>query len=293
MRRDVFSGYHPAVGFLYFAAVVTFTMVFFHPVMLAVSLAASSAYAVYLKGKKAARLLMFGILPMALITMALNPLFNHEGATILLWLPNGNPLTLEAMLYGAASAAMLSSAVIWFVCINGVLTSDKFVWLSGRAAPALSLMISMALRLVPRLAARMRETSAARKAAGGADAGGNIRHAVSVLSAAVSWALEGSIETADSMKCRGYGLSGRTSYSNYRWSGRDSAALVFILYCSAYIALGGISGGTAWRYYPLTGGELTSPYAVSVFVAYFALCAFPMYLNVKERLEWKYSLSEN
>lgn len=36
--NDAFAGYHPLVNFVWFAAVLTYTMLFMHPVMLAVAL---------------------------------------------------------------------------------------------------------------------------------------------------------------------------------------------------------------------------------------------------------------
>lgn len=92
-----------------------------------------------------------GLLPMAALAALVNPAFNHEGATILTYLPSGNPLTLESMLYGAAAAVMLASVVLWFSSFNEVITSDKFVYLFGRILPALSLVLSMGAALYPEI----------------------------------------------------------------------------------------------------------------------------------------------
>ena len=87
---------------------------------------------------------------MAALAALVNPAFNHEGATILTYLPSGNPLTMESMFYGVAAAVMLASVVLWFSSYNEVMTSDKFVYLFGRIIPALSLVLSMALRFIPK-----------------------------------------------------------------------------------------------------------------------------------------------
>ena len=126
-NKDAFSGYHPTINFLYFALVLLFSMCLMHPVYLAISLTGELAYDIYLKGRKAARFAVMGLLPMAVFAALVNPAFNHEGATILTYLPSGNPLTLESMLYGAAAAVMLASVVLWFSSYNEVMTSDKFV----------------------------------------------------------------------------------------------------------------------------------------------------------------------
>ena len=136
--RDSFSCYHPLVNLVFFAEVLGFAMFLLHPLCLAISLLCGLAYALCLNGKKALGLCLKGILPMMVFTALLNPVFNHEGATILTWLPSGNPLTLESILYGFAAAAMLAAVVLWFSCFNAVITSDKFVYLFGRIIPALS-----------------------------------------------------------------------------------------------------------------------------------------------------------
>ena len=104
-------------------------MFLMHPVSLAISLASALVYAVYLNGRRAVRFSLLYMLPMMVAAALVNPAFNHEGATILTYLPSGNPLTLESILYGAAAAAMLAAVVTWFSCYTAVMTSDKFVYL--------------------------------------------------------------------------------------------------------------------------------------------------------------------
>ena len=82
--------------------------------------------------KKAVRLSLVFLLPMILLIVLVNPVFNHEGMTILTYFPWDNPLTLESIVYGIASAFLLSSTVLWFSSFNAVITSDKVVFLFGR-----------------------------------------------------------------------------------------------------------------------------------------------------------------
>lgn len=49
------------------------------------------------------------------------------------------------------------------------------------------------------------------------------------------------METADSMKSRGYGLPGRTAFSLYRYSRRDRLLLLWLALCGAYVAAAGRS----------------------------------------------------
>ena len=103
----------------------------------------------------------------------------------------------------------------------------------------------------------------------------------------ITWSLENAIETADSMKSRGYGLPGRSAFSIYRFDSRDRSALLWLLFCGIYMVSGWIAGGTAFRYYPTMKGVEPSPFAISFMLVYLALCLTPVILNVKEDRKWQ------
>jgi energy-coupling factor transport system permease protein len=244
-----------------------------------------------LGGKKTLRLGLIFLLPMLILTAALSPLFNHQGGTILAYLPNGNPVTLESTLYGIAAATMLITVIAWFSCVNRVMESDKIVYLFGRVIPALSLILAMSLRFVPRFRAQIKVISNAQKCIGRDVSNGNIfqkaRQGIKILSIMVTWALENAIDTADSMKARGYGLPGRTAFSIYRFAGRDGKAAVFILACVAIVIAGAVTEVYRFRYFPTIMGEWTGLPTLVVFAAYFALGALPVIVNIREDLIWK------
>lgn len=295
-HKDAFSACHPAVNFLYFLLVLLCTMFLLHPVSLAVSLISSLAYAISLNGRRAVRFSLVYLLPMLLLAAVINPAFNHQGVTILAYLPTGNPLTLESILYGLAAAVMLVSVITWFSCYTAVMTSDKFVYLFGRVIPALSLVLSMTLRFVPRFKTQLRAVSEAQRCVGrDVSRGGAVRRvrtAVTILSILVTWSLENAIETADSMKSRGYGLPGRTAFSLYRFGERDKALLAWLAFCGVYLLAGALSGGLAWQYYPAVKGALGGAFPVSFQIVYLALCLTPVILNGREERKWKHLTSE-
>ncbi|MDR2770614.1 MAG: energy-coupling factor transporter transmembrane protein EcfT [Clostridiales Family XIII bacterium] len=284
--RDNFSSYNPIVNMLYFASVMLFSMFFMHPICLTLSFLCAAAYSVYMNGKKALRAGALFMLPMLLVTALINPAFNHEGVTILLYLRDGNPLTLESILYGIAAALMLITVVSWFACYSRVMTSDKLVYLFGRLIPALSLVLSMALRFAPRFKAQIKVVSDAQKCVGRDVSNGSMlhraRHGIRIVSIMVTWALENAIETADSMRCRGYGLPGRTAFSVFRFDRRDLIALLFILACDAYTVAGAVTGGLYFRYFPSVAGLWSGPYPISLFAVCFALYALPVAINLRE-----------
>ena len=104
--KSAFYGLHPSVSFAYFVVVLAFTMIFSHPVCLFISFMCGALYAFRLFGRAAFCRRLSVILALMLFTAVLNPLFSHRGVTILAYLPGGNPLTAESLIYGLAAALM-------------------------------------------------------------------------------------------------------------------------------------------------------------------------------------------
>ena len=288
---DAFAAYHPLVSFVYFLTVLLFSMFLMHPVCLALSLAAVLAYSLRLNGRRALRFNLRYMLPLMLLTALLNPIFNHQGTTVLFYLAAGKPLTLESILYGLAAAAMLVAVIGWFSCYNAVMSSDKFIYLFGRVIPALSLLFSMVLRFVPRFKAQLQTVTAAQRCLGLDTSSGTLRqrarHAISIISIMTTWALENAVETADSMKARGYGLPGRTAFSIYHFSRRDRRLLLLMLALALYVLIGALTGGLGFSYFPAMRYAPLTPYSISVFIAYPLLLALPLIIDCKEDTRWK------
>ena len=171
------------------------------------------------------------------------------------------------------------------------MTSDKFVYLFGKLIPALSLILSMTLRFVPRFTAQIKVVTQAQRCVGRDVSSGSVRkrihNGLTILSIVITWALENAIETADSMRSRGYGMAGRTAFSIYRLQRRDLIALAAIVLLVAYVIVGYATDGIYWQYYPLVSGELTGAYSISIFAAYLGLCLLPLLINFGEDLKWK------
>lgn len=287
--RGGLQAIHPAVSLLYFTAVIVFAMFLMNPVCLTLSLLCSAATAVVLNGRKTVLFALKVILPLALLAIVINPFINHRGVTVLGYLPWNNPLTLESILFGVASAVMLSSTVLWFSSFHTVMTSDKLVFLFGKTLPALGLMLSMSLRFVPKFNAELREVRNAQRLLFPEKSGliPRIKNAVRVLSVMISRALEDSLETADSMKARGYGLKGRTAYSRYRMTGQDWFLLSVTIVLTAAIAVFCFCKTARFRYYPSVT-QLKSAADTFVFYGTYAvLLLIPLILTVGEGIRWR------
>jgi energy-coupling factor transport system permease protein len=262
-----------------------------HPVSLGITLVCAVLYTFFLKGKKAALVSALLTIPMMLLAAVINPIFNHAGVTVLAYFPSGNPLTAESFFYGIAAATMLAAVIFHFACYNEVMTSDKFVYLFGKVIPTLSLVLSMTLKFIPTFTARLKEIVNVQRTLGRDMSSGNIlkrmRCAVKILSVLVTWSLESAVETADSMKSRGYGFPGRTSYSIFHFDKRDLKVLLWITALSLTVLWGMYNGILYYSYFPVfETAEFSAP-AAAVHTAYLLLCATPVIVELREEYRWK------
>ncbi len=288
MKTDAFSKCHPLVNFIFFLGAIGFGMVLLHPAYIAVGLLCGAGYACVLQPRRGLRLAL-GLAPAVLFVGAINPLFNFEGQRILFYLFY-RPYTLEALLYGLAVGGILAVSMLWFSCYSSVLTSDKFLALFGSRIPALSLLLTMILRLIPSLTRKARQILTARQAIGKglgehASKKQQLRSGMGAISALTDWALEGSIVTADSMRSRGYGTARRTSFRRYRFTPRDGIML------GAMLVLAGLTlafGHTGATYTP----ALAVPAPGWGLAAYLVFLLIPILVDGKEALLWHISRSK-
>ena len=253
MLRNAFSELNPFVLLAYYGVVLVVSATILHPAMLILSLLGGVLTASRRIGMKRALLRLVKTLPLALLTAVVNPIFSHEGATILTYLPGGNPLTLESMLYGAAAGMMLLNSLIWFVTISETFTGEKWMYMLGKIVPALSLILSLIFRFVPKLLRQLKQINDA-LALSEADQS-RLKRAFHAFSAVISWSLEDAAETADSMHCRGYGLPGRTAYHRYRFDLRDGIMLTAV----TMLSVGLFAFAPHYHYFPIVYADRFTP----------------------------------
>lgn len=286
-KSDTFSTYNPVINFMFFIGAVVFGMFFTHPLYLACAVILSSAYHITLTGTGGLRFLA-GMVPLFIILSAVSPLFNPNGQTILFTYLGDRAYTLESLYYGMALAAMFISVIIWFASYNRVMTSDKFMYIFGRGAPSVSLVLSMILRLVPAFRRKIFQITAARKCVGKAGDTGTkkerLDNGMTVLSTLTTWALEGGIVTADSMRSRGYGTGRRTSFAIYRFDRRDGILMALMTVLMIVILFCAFMGGTGYS----AGGNISAgPYTICGAAAYGAFLAVPTVIDITEEIIWR------
>ncbi len=261
-----------------------------HPIPILISFLCALIYSVLLGGKKSIKFNIVFTLPMLIFAMLINPLFNHAGENILFFLPSGNPITLEATIYGLIAGFIIATVICWFSCFNAVISNERLMYLTSFLTPSLSLVLSLTLRLIPYFKRKIQDILSAQKGIKTAEDTGIVsktKTGTQTLWVTLNYALEDSVERADSMKGRGYGLSGRTTYSNYSFSARDVVFIALCLFFGAYSIIGIYKGAMYANYFPSILFGNINTYSISVFLSYFLLCSLPVIIHIREEISWK------
>ncbi len=278
--------YNPAVLFLYFLLLASIAMFATNPVMVGIAFAAMNLTAVSYTRDGLGRAYLFFFVIFILTSLA-NPIFSHNGVTVLL-VVNDNPITLEAVLYGVMTGIMILSVLLLFRVFGTLMTSDRLLYIFGRAFPKLGLLLSMTLRFVPLFGRQRRKIENTQRTLGlykNENAIDNIKGKLSVLSAMTTWGLENGIVTADSMSARGYGIKRtRTSFSMFRFERSDAVMLTLIIISCGFIFLGIAMDRLKTDFYPRMQLPPFSLYAIMCYVIYAGLAFLPLAAKIRDRI---------
>ena len=169
------------------------------------------------------------------------------------------------------------------------MTSDKLIYLFGKAAPVLGLTLSMIFRFIPLLKSRFREIKMGQQCMGRHTEGGafaKTRQLCKEVSILISWSLEASIETSDSMEARGYGLHSRTSFHLFKMSPTDWMVLTAVLITGSISATGCMLGKTSIYFYPVIQFAEWDVLRVITLISFALLLAVPMILDITGERKW-------
>lgn len=278
-----FSKLHPSVLLTYFVCVIVFSCTCSNPIYVLLSFFGAAAYAVFTGGRSAMRTVPALAVPLVLAVGAFNFLFAHWGTTVLFTFQD-TEFTLESLVYGFYQGTVFASVTLWLLLFGQILSSDKLLAVTGKAAPSLSLLFSMTLGFAERFEKNARQIREAR-------AGLNLpekrplREALEQFSVLVTLSLEGSLTTADAMRARGYGKGRRKAYNRFSFCTRDGVFLFAVLFVFAVLLAVSASGGAQFLFDPQLQLISLNPIGVVGGVVFF-FC--PLLLDVTERLKWQF-----
>ncbi len=288
-----FEDYNPIVIFVYFLAVAGITMFCMNPLLLALSFAGAFLLFLGSHDRGRGKTLLF-LLAFWLVMSVINPLFQHNGKTVLFIL-NQNRITLEACIYGMTAGLMIITVILWFRSFSKLMTSDRLLYVFAGLSPRFSLLLSMTLRYIPLFGKQLIRVEEAQKARGLYKEDNiidNISGKTKVFSILVTWGLENGIITADSMEARGYGLRRRSFYSIYRFRKSDLRLLVVLLLFLAEEIAALALGWFKLEYYPELGRLNFSMPAVLSYIFFGITAVLPTLINFAEGIKWRYYQSK-
>ena len=278
-----FERCHPAVNFIYFAAVIIGMITFQHPVFLAISFLCAFAYSIKRNGWKA---LVFDIalLPLVAVFALYYSSYTHFGVTVLRQNFIGNNMTLESLVYGFVLGFVAAGVMIWFSCVLSVFTTDKVVYLFGKVSPRLSLFLAILLRMVPRIKKEARQINMAQKGIGQGTNQGNVFqrlcNCIRIFSMLITWIIESLSTASESMRSRGSSLRGRKAFSIYRFDNRDRAYVIALFACLTVTAMGVMLKQTDIIYDPRIIMTPITSMSWLFYAGYAVFCLMPMGLEL-------------
>ena len=284
-----FSDCNPIAIAVWFFCVTGMAMFCNYPLLIGISAVGAAAFFVMRNGITHGRTHIFFFILFMILALA-NPLMSHNGATVLFVL-NDNPVTLESLLYGVNSAAMIVGVLYWFRSFTQIMTSEKLLYLTGAVSPKISLVLSMALRFVPLYGKQSRRINDAQTAMGlykDDNIIDDIRGRMRVFSVLITWALENGIITADSMAARGYGTGRRTNMKRFRFTVQDAVMILLSLALLGTAAVSAARGSLDFTFYPAIKAKAPDTLGICGLVAYFLLILIPFIVETEVKLKWKY-----
>ena len=278
-----FEACHPAVNLIYFAAVIFGMLDFQHPVFLVISFLCAFAYSLKRNGTKA---LVFNLclLPCIAVFALYYSSLHHFGMTVLRQNFIGNNMTVESLVYGIVLGVSLAGVMIWMSCVYSVFSSDKVVYLFGKASPRLSLFLAILLRMVPRIKGEAKRIHTARRGLGkGIDQGSlwqRIKNGIRIFSMLISWTIGSLATMSDSMRSRGSVLRGRTAFSIYRFDNRDRGYVIGMFFCITLTVMAVLLKFTDMTYDPRILWKPVTPASCLFYFGYAVLCLMPLGLEL-------------
>lgn len=289
-----FCSINPYATLIYFLSILLITMFISNPVIQAISLIGSLLLLWELSDVKSFFSdLLFYTLIFLLITIT-NPLFSHNGETTLFFLI-GNPITLEALLYGMQTGTMMISVICWCKALSRIFTADKIMCVLGKTTPKLALIISMTLRFIPLLKRQFKKIINAQKMLGvysQESKTDRLKATASNMSVLTGWSMENALDTANAMKSRGYGLKPRSEYSLFNRTVSDLLFSITVITLTTIIIISSANNELRFNFFPILSEIKSSALSITAYLSFAILSSMPFLIETEEKIKWKFYISK-
>ncbi len=210
--------------------------------------------------------LAIGLAVLSAVTVVVNGLLSHTGATVVFALPSwmpivGGPVTAEGFASGGAIALGLVTAVSVTAALSVVIEPTDLVDALPGALHHAGAALGAALNLVPATAASVVAVRDAQRLRGWRARG--MRAMVDLAVPVLLGAIDRSVQLAESMEARAFGAGRRTrAMGGERRAGLVAVAAVGVL-AVGIAALARASGTGAWYPYPVPTVPSLAPLALA------------------------------
>lgn len=222
------------------------------------------------------------LLVASLFIIIANPLINHNGNTLILYVRSIRLyITLEALVYGIVMAFRLYGITLVLGLSNMILHPDRTFGFCSKFMGKSALLMSMTLRLFPLIFNSSRSIIDAEKMRGSSvnEKGflKRIRNQANVVNILFMGCLEDAGDMAESMYSRGYGSGKRSTYFKEMLSGMDIAFIIlFFIELVLFIVLQA-GGYNSMSYYPKMDNPIGHLSVIGI--VFTAICAIPAVVN--------------
>jgi energy-coupling factor transport system permease protein len=243
------------VAALWALALTAATLLLYHPLgLLALLLALLGAGWGAGVGRELARALRTALL-VGLPIVAINVLVDRNGLTVFARLGDLGPfgqgdLTVEALVYGAVIALKVAVLVLIAALASLAIDPDALLRIFRRLSFRSALTASLAVRMIPVLAAdaqRLAEAQRTRPEGGLRGARGR----VALLGAVLAGSLDRAMDVAATLELRGFAAAPRAPRLQRPWSRHDLAFAASAAAILALALLARLGGAASFTAYPL------------------------------------------
>ncbi|WP_053367527.1 energy-coupling factor transporter transmembrane component T [Bacillus sp. FJAT-27245] len=280
---------HPLTAFGYYAGALAMLLMFQHPVFLFAGFILLLLVNFVQDRCRNLRRWLFFILTSGLLLFAVNPLFNERGRHILFeW--GSHRITLEAVILGGMASLSVMGIIALFVSYNEIMALNKLLFLFSKTMPQFAVLLMLTLRFIPLMRVRLGEIAAVQASKGITVASGTVRerakNGMLYIQALLVFSLEEAIQTADSMKARGYGTGRRSAYHYFRFRRQDWLSFCVLVSAFCFAVYGRIKGWGMLAVYPIMEGAGLSGAETGLLAAVICFVGFPAIIELKGAFRW-------
>ncbi len=247
------------VAALWALALTAATLLLYHPLGLAALILAilGAGWGAGV-GRELVRSLRIALI-VGLPIVAINVLVSRDGLTVFARLGDLGPfgqgdLTVEALLYGVVIALKVTILIMISALASLAIDPDALLRIFRRLSFRSALTASLAVRMIPVLAAdaqRLAEAQRTRPGGAAGRAAGGVRGRATLLGAVLAGSLDRAMDVAATLELRGFAAARRAPRLQRPWSRHDLAFAASALAILALALLARVGGAASFTAYPL------------------------------------------